>query len=72
MPTRRRSILFIPLIILLCSILGGIFGPEGVSAAVASSPDDDIKASLKTFTRFYDVVEDNNADPVTADKAIYK
>lgn len=72
MPTRRRSMLFIPLIILLCSILGGIFGPEGVSAAAATSPDDDIKASLKTFTRFYDVVEDNNADPVTADKAIYK
>jgi carboxyl-terminal processing protease len=67
--SRRRSLLFVPLVVVTCSILGGIFGPEVVSAA--AGPDDDIKASLQSFTKFYDVVEANFADPVEPDKAIY-
>ena len=50
---------------------GGFFGPEGVAAAAATGPEDDIKASLKSFTKVYDLVEENFADKVTADKAIY-
>ena len=67
--SRRRSLLFVPLVVVSCSILGGLFGPEVVSAA--ASPDDDIKSSLQSFTKFYDVVEANFADPVEPDKAIY-
>jgi carboxyl-terminal processing protease len=39
--------------------------------AAASQKDDDVKASLKTFTKAYGLVEENFADPVTPDKAIY-
>lgn len=73
MAHRWRSLLFVPLFILACSILGGIFGPglEGVSAAT-SSPEEDLKTSIRSFTKVYDLVEGNFAEPVTADKAIYK
>ncbi len=56
------------------AILGGVFGPgmEGVSAATASSPEEDLKASIRAFTKVYDVVEANFADKVTSDKGIYK
>jgi carboxyl-terminal processing protease len=71
MTARRRTLLFVPLIIVFCSVVGGVFGPEGVAAAAASGPEDDIKASLKSFTKVYDLVEENFADKVTPDKAIY-
>lgn len=72
MPSRRRSVVFVPLLILLCSVLGGLFGPEGVSVAAAAGPEDEIKGSLKSFTKVYDLIEANFADKVVADKAIYK
>jgi carboxyl-terminal processing protease len=73
MARRWRSLFLVPLFILACSILGGIFGPglEGVSAAT-SSPEEDLKSSIRSFTKVYDLVEGNFADSVTADKAIYK
>jgi carboxyl-terminal processing protease len=55
----------------LFAVLGGVYGP-GVTGVSAASAEDDIKASVKTFTKFYDVIEQNFADPVSADKAIYK
>jgi carboxyl-terminal processing protease len=71
MTTRRRTLLLVPFIIAICSIAGGLFGPEGVAAAAAVGPEDDIKASLKSFTKVYDLVEENFADKVASDKAIY-
>lgn len=72
MASSRRSLFVVPFLVLLCSILGGIFGPglEGVSAA--TGPEDDLKTSLKAFSKVYDVVESNFADKVNPDKAIYK
>src|ERR1700736_4063350 len=73
MARRWRSLFLVPLVIFACSVLGGIFGPglEGVSAAT-SSPEEDLKSSIRSFTKVYDLVEGNFADAVTADKAIYK
>lgn len=67
----RRSFLLIPLILVACSILGGIYAP-GLEKVSAATTEDDIKASLRTFTKVYDLIEENFADTVTADKAIYK
>ena len=72
--SRRIRPLFIPaIVIILGSFLGGIFGPglNGVSAAT-SGPEEDLKASIKQFTKVYEVVETNFADSVNADKGIYK
>ena len=73
MARRRRTLLFVLLIIVICSIMGGVFGPglQPVSAA-DGGPEEDLKASIKQFTKVYDVVEENFADKLSSDKAIYK
>ena len=78
MSSERRFFLFIPLFIGSCALLGGLFGPgaKPVSAAqqrsINPTSDEDMKASLDSFTKVYDVVEQNYADKLSADKAIYK
>src|ERR1035437_9366829 len=71
MANKRRSSLFIPTLVLLCALTGGIYGPK-VQIASAASGDDDVKAGLNQFTKVYSTVEQNFADPVSPDKAIYK
>ncbi len=68
----RRSVFLYPAVIVACSVLGGIFGPDLTSAASAASSEDDVKASVNGFTKVYALIERNFADPLTADKAIYK
>ncbi|MDQ6665935.1 MAG: S41 family peptidase [Acidobacteriota bacterium] len=70
MAQRRRSLLFFPLIVLLCSLAGGLYGPR-LQVASAASSEDDINKSAKSFTKVYGLVEENFADPLNADKAIY-
>ncbi|MFN0166243.1 MAG: S41 family peptidase [Bryobacteraceae bacterium] len=71
MATRRRSVLFYPLIIIGCSVLGGLYGPR-VEVAAAAAEEDEIRSSVRQFTRVYATIEENFADPVNPDKAIYK
>src|SRR5579871_761460 len=68
-----RALLPAVFIIVLCSVMAGVFGPglTRVSAAT-SGPEEDLKASIHQFTKIYEVVEDNFADKVTSDKGIYK
>jgi carboxyl-terminal processing protease len=70
MAQKRRSLFVFPLIILFFSLLGGIYGPE-IEVANAATEDDEIRANLKAFTKIYNLVEENFADPVNADKTIY-
>lgn len=65
----RRSLFLVVFIILLCGTLGAVFG-QRVSSNAASS-DSEIRDSLRTFSQVYDLVEQNYAEPVSADKAIY-
>ena len=70
---KRRSFFILPLVVLLCSLLGGIYGPRVQTATAASTEDqNDVDSSLKAFTRVYDVVEQNFADKLNPDKTIYK
>src|SRR5580704_14660789 len=71
MTAQRKSYLILPLTIAACSLLGGFLGrPTEVSAATGPS-DDDIQTSLRAFTKVYEAVEENFADPVNPDKSIY-
>ena len=65
----RRAVWFILSTILLGALLGGVYGRQ--VEATAGSDDSDVKSSLNEFTRVLDVVEQNYADPVDPDKAIY-
>ena len=71
MPLKRRSFFYIPLLVLICALIGGFYGPR-VQVASAANSDDDVKSGLQEFTKVYNTVEQNFADPVSADKAIYK
>ena len=70
MSHKRRSFFLIPLLVLACAVVGGVYGP-GTQVASAAGGDDEIDASVKNFTRLYSTVEQNFADPVNADKSIY-
>jgi carboxyl-terminal processing protease len=74
MALKRRSIIVVPLLIALFAILGGIYGPrvEIAAAATDSGGNDEIKGSIRSFTKVFDLVEQNFAEPVSADKSIYK
>ncbi len=71
MAQRRRSLFVLFLIVAVCSIAGGVYGPQAEVAAAAPGSDDDINRSIRAFTKVYDLVEQNFAEPVNADKAIY-
>src|SRR5579872_993975 len=72
MVQKRSSLLYLFFVVALCSLLGGLYGPRVEVAAAAAANEDDIRNSLKVFTKVYNVVEANFADPVVSDKAIYK
>ena len=69
-PPRRRATLVAVLTILLCSVFGGLYGPR-VRAAAAPGADDDLRESIRTFASVYHLVEQNYADQINADTAIF-
>ncbi len=70
MPSRRRNYIFVPLVIVLCSVGAGFFSAGGAKAA--TSGDDAVSQSFRSFTKVYNLVEQNFAEPVKPDTAIYK
>ena len=67
---KRRLLLVVPATILLCSVLGGVFGSRVVVASAAS--EGDVADSIKRFTDVLAVVEANYADEVDSEKAIFR
>src|SRR6478736_5331089 len=66
----RRSLFLVVFFLLACGFLGILFAQRsGQQSSMAG--DSDVKDSLKQFTDVYALVEDNYAEPVNADKAIY-
>src|SRR5581483_4845443 len=65
----RRSLFVVVLIISSCGFLGVLFGQKISSAS--SGGDGEVRDSLRTFSEVYDLVEQNYAEQVNPDKAIY-
>jgi carboxyl-terminal processing protease len=65
----RRSSFFVLLVILTCGFLGAGF--QRNSAAYGPASDTNVQDSLRQFSQIYSIVEQNYAEPVNADKAIY-
>jgi len=65
----RRSVLLVVIVIFTCGAFGALFGQRIGNGA--SGSDTEIRDSLRTFSTVYDLVEQNYADKVSADKAIY-
>ena len=65
MKQTRRLIWFVLSTVLLCAILGGVYGRR--VKAKSDSDDSDVLKSYHAFTNVYDVIEKNYADPVDPD-----
>src|SRR5712691_11803171 len=66
----RRAVFLVVFILVTCGFLGIVFGQK-INPAAAPGGDSDVRDSLRQFTTVYDVVEQNYAEPVNHDKAIY-
>src|SRR5436305_6232259 len=64
----RRSLFSVLLAILLCGFLG-IGYSQRISTSGAS--ESEVRENLRQFSEIYDLVEQNYAEPVNPDKAIY-
>src|SRR5438270_13227948 len=69
MKSERRGIVMAFGVLLLSAVLGGIYGPN-VRATAASA--DDYQTSVRDFTRVLDVVQNNYAEQVDVEKAVYQ
>lgn len=65
----QRASLFIVLFLAACGFLGMVFAQK--NPTTAHDGDSDVSSSLQQFTQVYDIVEQNYAEPVNPDKAIY-
>ncbi len=64
----RRSLFFVLLAIVVCGFLGIAYS-QRITASGAS--DSEVRENLRQFSEIYDLVEQNYAERVNADKAIY-
>ena len=69
MRQKRRWWLVVPLTILLCAVIGGVWGPRTGLAAAAS--EDDIRDNFRQFTQVLSIIENQYADSVDTEKAIF-
>jgi len=64
----QRGAFLLSGVLCISALLGGMFGPRARAVAANSN---DLQDSVKSFTSVLSVVEQNYADPVDVDKAIY-
>lgn len=69
MKQTRRVVWFIFSTVLLCALLGGAYGQR--VEATTNTDDADVQGGLSSFTKVFNVVEQNYADPVDPDRAIF-
>src|ERR1041384_5106801 len=71
MARSSRTVIVMVLFLTVCGYLGLLFAQRTPAAATASNNDGDVRDSLNQFAEVYKGVEENYAEPVNPDKAIY-
>ncbi|MGB9072467.1 MAG: S41 family peptidase [Terriglobales bacterium] len=66
----RRSLVLVVFVLALFGFLGMLFAQK-INPAATPSSDADVRDSFKQFTQVFETVEENYAEPVSPDKAIY-
>src|SRR5436309_9430058 len=75
MARKRHSFFVLPLIILAFSLLGGFYGsriPVASAATTGDNTDRILNEEVDSFAKAYSLVEQNAAEAVNPDKAIYR
>ncbi len=67
----RRSLFFVLLVIVICGFLGAGFSQRTAAVYGGAASDSEVRDGLRQFADVYSLVEQNYAEPVNADKAIY-
>ena len=65
---KGRSLLLVAAVLLISALFGGLYG---TSARATATDAGDFQDSIRTFTRVLAIVQQNYAEPVDTDKAIY-
>jgi carboxyl-terminal processing protease len=68
MQPKSRGLILVVGVIGISALLGGYYGPSVKATAVGVS---DVQESVRTFTRVLAIVQQNYAEPVDVDRAIY-
>ncbi len=74
MARERRSLFALPLIVLACSLLGGLYGPRALGAGEtdsAGAKEAALPEDVSLFAKALALVEQNSADQLNPDKALY-
>jgi carboxyl-terminal processing protease len=66
-----RSLIAASVVILGCAVLGGMYG-AGAQGRGSGTGEAELTHGTQVFARVYSAVEENYADPVSPDKAIYQ
>src|SRR5271157_5190865 len=69
MNLERRGLVIVVVVLVVSAVLGGIYGP---SVRATTSNVDDYQTAVRDFTSVLTIVQDNYAEPVDTDKAIYQ
>src|SRR3954451_19411732 len=65
----RRAVFLFVIVIIASGFAGAVFAQRPTAAS--GNSDTEIRENLKTFSQIYDIVEQNYAETMSADKAIY-
>jgi carboxyl-terminal processing protease len=75
MARKRRPLFALPLIVLVCSLLGGLYGQRALGAwesDAADAKDARLPEDVGLFAKALALVEQNSASPLSPDKALYE
>ena len=70
-PKKTRSAVCVPLVIVLAGLMFGLWGP-GVAHTATGQSEGDLRGNVKSFASAYALIEENFADVIAPDKAIYQ
>src|ERR1700688_2615153 len=69
MSSRVRQFFLIPATILICALVGGVYGPKVTAQSESNSSE--IQGSLQSISKVLHKIEENYADPVDPEKVLY-
>jgi carboxyl-terminal processing protease len=70
-PKKTRSAIFMPLAIALGGLMAVLWAP-GVAHTATGQSEGDLRGNVKSFASAYALIEENFADAIAPDKAIYQ